>query len=578
VKRYVRPFAAMLLTTTAAMVIGACGSSSSSSSSSAPSGGSSSASASTSAGSGATGAAKQGGTIKIGTVGPDSYDPQEYQTVQADSALHLVYTGLLAFKDTTGQASTTLVPALAASIPTPTNGGKTYVFHIRSGLHYSDGEPVVASDVVNMVKRSLFLGGPFSSFFDDIVGAAQYTAAKKASAPLSGMIADDKTGKLTVNLTTPDTRVLYAFAIGESGVGPKSKAIFKNTTGSPFPGDGPYTLKVVSPSPTNGEFILTKNPKFDIPTIAKGNVDQIDGMVSTNVNTMTENVINGTLDYMTEDPVGDLLPQVEAKYKDRFLIGPGYPNTYYFFVNTTTPPFNKLAARQAVNYAIDSRALERIFGGRLHPTCNLLPPNMIGYTPITPCPWGDPNGPANIAKATALVKSAGLTGAPVTVWTNSKDPRPAIGAYLASTLTQIGFKASIKTLNQTVYFSTIGDPKSKAQIGFDDWNQDYPHPGDFFGNLLTTAAAKSVPSFNNGFVSDPHIDSQVNTLDAQPAESVASGWAALDKYVNDAQHAYVVPYGNEEDTAFYSPRMNVSQCSGYPHLAHRVDWLLFCLK
>jgi peptide/nickel transport system substrate-binding protein len=549
------------------LVLAACGSS-----------GSSSSSTSSSSGGASTGAAKQGGTIKIGTVGPDSYDPQEYQTVQADSAMHLVYEGLLAFKDATGQASTTLVPALADSIPTPTNGGKTYTFHIRPGLHYSDGEPVVASDVVNMVKRNLFLGGPFSSFFNDIVGAAQYTAAKKQGAPLPGMIANDKTGTLTIKLLAADGRVLYAFAIGEAGVGPKSKAVFKNMTGHPFPGDGPYTLKVVSPSPTNGEFILTKNPKFDIPTIAKGNVNEIDGMVSTNVNTMTENVINGGLDYMTEDPVGDLLPQVEAKYKDRFLIGPGYPNTYYFFMNTTIPPFNKLAARQAVNYAIDSRALERIFGGRLHPTCNLLPPKMTGYTPITPCPWGDPNGPGNLAKAQALVKSAGLTGTPVTVWTNSKDPRPAIGDYLRSTLQQIGFKATTKTLNQTVYFATIGDPKSKAQIGFDDWFQDFPHPGDFFGNLLTTAAAKSVPSFNNGFVSDPVVDKQVAKLDAQPAESVASGWTALDKYVNDPQHAYVAPYGNEEDTAFYSPRMNVSNCSGYPNLAHRVDWLLLCLK
>jgi peptide/nickel transport system substrate-binding protein len=574
--RYVKPWAAGLLAVLAAGVIAACGGSNSSSSSS----GTSSASGATtsSSSSGTSGAAKQGGTIKIGTVGPDSYDPQEYQTVQADSALHLVYTGLLAFKDATGQDSTTLVPALAQSIPAPTNGGKTYDFQLRQGLHYSDGEPVVASDVVNMVKRNLFLGGPFSSFFDDIVGAAAYSKAKKQNAPLTGMVADDKTGKLTIKLMTPDTRVLFAFAIGEAGVGPASKAIFKDTTGHPFPGDGPYTLKVVSPSPTNGEFILTKNPKFDIPTIAKGNVDVIDGMVSTNVNTMTEDVINGSLDYMTEDPVGDLLPQVEAKYKDRFLIGPGYPNTYYFFLNSTVPPFNKLAARQAVNYAIDSRALERIFGGRLHPTCNLLPPNMTGYKPITPCPWGDPNGPGNVAKATALVKSAGLAGSPVTVWTNSKDPRPAIGAYLASTLNSIGFKATIKTLNQTVYFSTIGDPKSKAQIGFDDWFQDFPHPGDFIGNLLTTEAAKSIPSFNSGFVSDPHIDSQVNSLDAQPAEKVASGWAALDQYVNSAQHAYVVPYGNEEDTAFYSSRMNVAQCSGYPDLAHRVDWLLLCLK
>jgi peptide/nickel transport system substrate-binding protein len=392
------------------------------------------------------------------------------------------------------------------------------------------------------------------------------------------MIANDKTGTLTIHLTQPDARMLYVFAIGESGVGPASKALFKNMTASPFPGDGPYTLKVVSPSPTNGEFILTKNPKFDIPTVAKGNVDQIDGMVSTNVNTMTEDVINGSLDYMTEDPVGDLLPQVESKYKDRFLIGPGYPNTYYFFMNQTIAPFNKLAARQAVNYAIDSRALDRIFGGRLHPTCNLLPPGMIGYKPITPCPWGDPNGPGNIAKAKSLVKSAGLTGSAVTVWTNSKDPRPAIAAYLASTLDQIGFKATIKTLNQTVYFSTIGNKKTNAQIGFTDWFQDYPHPGDFIGNLLTTAAAQSTPSFNQGFVSDPYIDKQVNALDAQPATKTAAGWAALDKYINSAQHADVVPYGNEEDTAFYSSRMNVSQCSGYPHLAHRVDWLLLCLK
>jgi peptide/nickel transport system substrate-binding protein len=573
--KYKRP-AAVGVAVATALALAACGGSSGSSSSSGAAASSTSASTSSSTATG--GAPKSGGTIKIGTVGPDAYDPQEYQTVQADSALHLVYSGLLDFKDATGQASTQLIPAMAESIPTPTNNGKTYAFQMRPNLHYSDGEAVKASDVVNMVKRNLFLGGPFSSFFDDIVGATDYANAKKQNAPLKGMVADDATGKLTINLIAPDTRILYAFAIANSGVGPASKAVFKNMTGHPFPGDGPYTLQVVNPSPTNGEFILKKNPKFDIPTIAKGYVDEIDGMVSTNVNTMTENVINGSLDYMTEDPVGDLLPQVESKYKDRFLIGPGYPNTYYFFLNTTTPPFNNLAARQAVNYAIDSRALERIFGGRLHPTCNLLPPGMVGYTEINPCPWGDPNGPGDIAKAQQLVKSAGLAGTPVTFWTNSKDPRPAIGAYMASLLNQIGFKANIKTLNQTVYFSTIGNPKTKAQIGFDDWFQDFPHPGDFIGNLLTTEAAKSVPSFNNGFVSDPHIDRQTAALDAQQPPAVASGWAALDKYINSPEEAYVAPYGNEEDTAFYSSRMNVAQCSGYPSLVHRVNWLLLCLK
>jgi peptide/nickel transport system substrate-binding protein len=527
----------------------------------------------------AAGAVKGGGTIKIGTVGPDNYDPVMFQTVQANSALHLVYTPLLAYKDATGAEGSKLVPGVADSIPAPTNGGKTYTFHIRSGLKYSDGEPVKASDWENVMKRMLFLGGPFSSFYFPIEGTDKYVAAKKKDAPITGIKVDDAAGTITVNLTKPDTRFLFAVALTNAGMTPKSKSPFKVVTGTHAPpGIGPYTIKVVSPSPTNGQFILTKNPGFNIPDVAKGNVDKIIGMVSTNVNKMTQDTISGALDYITEDPVGDLLPQVESKYKDRFFIGAGYPNTYYFFLNVTIPPFNKLEARQAVNYAVDSRALQRIFGGRLAPSCNLVPPGMVGYVKIDPCPWGDPAGPGDIPKAKALIQKAGLTGSPVTVWTNNKDPRPAIADYLRSTLNQIGFKASTKTLNQTVYFSTIGTKKTKAQIGFTDWFQDYPHPGDFLGSLLTTAAAQSTPAFNEGFVSDKYVDSQVDKLDAAQPQDVAAEWGALDKYVNDVQHAYLVPYGNEEDTAFYSTRMNVKDCSGYPHPTYRVDWLQLCLK
>ena len=566
-----RRWGAALVAVALAVVVAACGGSSNKNSSGGGGGG---------GGGGGTQATgmKNGGTIKIGTVGPDSYDPVMFQTVQANSALHLVYTPLLEYKDATGPAGSQLIPGVADSVPTPTNGGKVYTFHIRPGLKYSDGEPVKASDFERVMERMMYLGGPFSSFYFPIKGASAYAGAKKKGGSISGIKVNDSSNTIKITLTAPDTRILYALALTNAAMTPKSKSPFKNVTGNPPPGVGPYTMKVVSPSPTNGQFILTKNPSFDIPTIQKGHVDKIIGMVSTNVNKMTEDTISGKLDYITEDPVGDLLPQVEQKYKDRFRIGAGYPNTYYFFMNVNLAPFNKVQAREAVNYAIDSRALERIFGGRLHPTCNLIPPNMIGYKPITPCPWGDPAGPGNIAKAKQLVQQSGTAGQKVTVWTNTKDPRPAIADYLRSLLNQIGYKASIRSLNQTVYFSTIGNKKTNAQIGFDDWFQDFPHPGDFMGSLLTTDAAKQTPSFNNGFVSDPHIDQQVAQLDAKQPNEVASGWAALDKYVNSPGHAYVAPYGNEEDTAFYSSRMNVSQCSGYPHPTFRVDWLLLCLK
>lgn len=526
-------------------------------------------------GCGGGGGGKEGGTIKIGTVGPDSYDPVMFQTVQAVSALHLVYTGLVTYKNATGAASADVIPGLAQSVPEPTNGGKTYTFKLRSGAKYSDGTPVKASDFPHSIKRLIFLGGPFSSFFGGIKGADSYAKAKKEDAPLPGIVANDSTGEITVTLNEADSTFLYALAEPAAALTPASKTPFKNLTKNPPPGDGPYTMKIVNPT---REYILTKNPKFDIPGIAKGKVDKIDGLITQNPNQMAQDVISGKLDYMTEDPAGDLLPQVQQKYKDRFRLDANPPNTYYFFMNVKVPPFNNVKAREAVNWAIDSRALQRIFGGRLKPSCNFLPPAMVGYQPNDPCPYGDPAGPGNIAKAKQIVEQAGLTGRKVTVWTNTKDPRPAIGDYLRSTLNQIGFKADVKTLNQQVYFSTIGNPKTKAQIGFTDWFQDFPHPADFFGPNLTSAALESTPTFNNSFVSDKQLDAQVAQLQKQDPKAVASKWSELDKYVNSPEHAYVAVYGNELSSTFMSERMDFENCSGGPHLVWRNDWSQFCLK
>src|SRR4051812_2758467 len=125
------------------------------------------------------GGGKKGGSIRIGSVLPDEYDPVLFQTVQANQPLQLVYKGLVTYKDGKGTEGNKLIPGLATTVPTPTNGGKTYKFQLRKGLKYSDGEPVKASDFEHTIKRLLFLGGPFSSFMTGIVGADTYQKAKK---------------------------------------------------------------------------------------------------------------------------------------------------------------------------------------------------------------------------------------------------------------------------------------------------------------------------------------------------------------------------------------------------------------
>src|SRR3954454_9426901 len=190
-------------------------------------------------GGGGGGGGKCGGSIKIGSVLPDEYDPVMFQTVQANQPLQLVYKGLVSYADEEGTAGNKLIAGLATEVPTPTNGGKTYKFTLRKGLKYSDGTPVKASDFEHSIKRLLFLGGPFSSFVSGIEGADKYTAAKKQDADISGIVNNDKTGDITVKLTEPDSQFLFAIALASSAPTPASKSPFKKSTP---PGAGPYTI------------------------------------------------------------------------------------------------------------------------------------------------------------------------------------------------------------------------------------------------------------------------------------------------------------------------------------------------
>jgi peptide/nickel transport system substrate-binding protein len=526
-------------------------------------------------GGGTSGGGKQGGSITIGTVGPDSYDPVLMQTIQAFQPLKTVYTGLLAYKDAYGKEGTELTPGLAEKLPDVSSDGKTYTFQLRKGLKYSDGTPVKASDFEVAIKRLLKLAGPYSSFLTTIQGSEEFQKKGDPNADIPGIKANDQTGQIQVDLTTPDSKFQFAVAEPYTAPVPASKIKYTSMTKDPPPGVGPYKIQVVDPS---REFILTRNPNFNIPGIEKGKLDKITGLVSTNVTKMTEDVINGKLDFMTEDPTGDLLPTVKAKYPDRFSLNPYPPNTYYFSMNTTLPPFNSEKAREAVNWAIDSRALVRIFGGRLKPTCSFIPPGTIGYDESATCPYGDPNGPGNIDKAKQLVKESGTDGQTVTVWTNDKDPRPAIGEYLRDTLNQIGYKTNTKTLNQQVYFDAIGTKSRKAQIHFNDWFMDFPDPSDLFQPLITGAALASTPTFNVGFVNDPHVNSEVARLSKErdPATK-AKDWTALDQYVVGPGHSYVVPYGSELTSTFMSERMDFKDCNGV-HQVFKNDWTMFCLK
>src|SRR4029078_12907043 len=91
-------------------------------------------------------------------------------------------------------------------------------------------------------------------------------------------------------------------------------------------------------------------------------VDKITSTVVKNYSSATTDVEQNKADALTDPPPTDRLPEVLNLYGDR-LQKWNTVSTYYFGFNSLKPPFDDLKVRQAVNYAVDPTAIERLYGG-----------------------------------------------------------------------------------------------------------------------------------------------------------------------------------------------------------------------
>ncbi len=540
--------AAVGIAAVAALTLSACGGSSKSSSSSSASGGASS-SASTQ---------KTGGTLKVaGGTAPDSLDPGFGYTTQALEADNMVYTPLLQYAFKSGTAGTVLIPGLATALPTVSSDGLTYRLKLRSGLTYSDGTPVKASDFTYAIERSIKISWGGSSFFTGYIkGADDYGSGKATT--ISGIVTDDSTGAITITLSQQYGAFDNILAFMAAAPIPQTTPMTVQSNTPPV-GIGPYKFGTIVP---NASYTLVRNPSFagfKIPGIPTGFADEVDVTISSNTTTEAQQVLTNQADVF--DP-GDTLPasvlsDVTTTAKDRYTQEP-LASVYYFFLNTQVAPFNNVQARLAVNMAVDRTALARLSSGSLTPGCNFLPPTIVGHAD-GPCSFGDPSvvpSAATVAKAKAMIASAGLAGTAVTVWSETRSPRQEFMSYYTDLLNQLGFKATLKVIQDSVYFQTIGNQSQNAQTGFADWSQDFPNPSDFY-LLLSKAGIQATNNENFGNVDDPKIESQLAPLVAQPAsqlQSSAAAWTTLDKYVAD--QGYTVSFGYDTAPKFTSNRVD----------------------
>lgn len=429
-------------------------------------------------------------------------DPAKNYTQFGFQLEQFVYDGLVGFQRASGRLGTAIVPDLAVAVPRPSDGGRTYVFQLRPGIRFSNGATVKASDFANVIRRQFTVPGPANSFYTGIVGGAR-CAASPAHCDLSkGVVTNDAARTVAFHLVAPDPEFLDKLALPFAAAVPSGTPAHSTGDTGP-PGTGPYTM--VSYNPNQGAS-LVRNRFFRVWSSAaqpQGYPDRIKVRIGLTAEQEVSEIENGQADWMADQPPADRLAEMSAKHGSQIHLNP-QGAVYYMALNVNVPPFDKVDARRAINYAVNRAAYVKIFGGSAlaTPSCQVLPPNFPGYRPYCPYTLNPGSGKwtaPDVAKGRMLVAKSGTAGAAVSVYGTTDSVGKAITLQFVQDLDSVGFKATPKLLSNGIQYGFIQNSNNRVQVGYSQWFQDYPAASDFLNVLLGCA------NFHRGSDASPNI-------------------------------------------------------------------------
>jgi ABC-type transport system substrate-binding protein len=509
--------------------------------------------------------ANKGGTLRINQAESDFdfVDPQLAYRTDDWSMIYTTSMPLVGFQEKSGAAGSQLAPIGATAFPTVSGNGKTYTFHIRPGLKFSDGSAVTAASYQRAWERILSpkMGSPLGvnlSLQDDIVGGQAFLSGKASK--ISGITAKGLT--LTFHLTHPNATFVSILSM-QWFTAVKANMPYDSKGVNVYPAAGPYYIASRDPGRST---VLKRNPYYKGNRPA--NPDQI--VFTPNVNT-DQSLLQVKAGQSDMDLIG--VPSTSAAdlgktfgvNKGRFFVG-STSCVNYMAMNNARAPFNNVNVRKAVEYAIDRPAQVRLLGAYAGKrTSQMLVPGIPGYRPFNAYPLKG----ADVSKAKA-VGGAAIAAAPTLNVIHTTSTAATNRAQVAEfNLKQVGFKVNDVPTPATNYYQVIqtrGTTYNFVTNG--GWCADYFDPFDYLNVLFDGRKLQAANNNNYAYFNNAAFNKGLDHASALSGAARATAYAKLDQDLM-AKYAPVVPYVISTNRYFVSSRTKnwiYSSYFGSPYL------------
>lgn len=266
-------------------------------------------------------------------------------------------------------------PALAASWDI-SDDGKTYTFHLRDTIYWSDGTPITAQDIAYSWKRVIDpkVASENAYMMFCIEKAADYFKGNATADDVGIKVLDDKT--LQVRLTNPTAYFLNLTAFHCYYPVPQQVVEAHPDTwasdAETMVCSGPYRItKWIHSS----EIEMVKNELYWDKDAVK--LSSITFPISDSQATRLTLVESGQANMMVEPPPSD---QERLEKLGLYRVAP-YLGIYYYVFNVQKPPFDDVRVRKAFALAVQRQELiDHIVRGQKEAAYSWVPPGIIDKT------------------------------------------------------------------------------------------------------------------------------------------------------------------------------------------------------